>query len=131
MAQTLWIPEVLAFVVTIWRELLHCRNGPGCCSSWGVSSLRTVPDGIFFPLTYLTIFSFLFLYPSQIFRPYYPVTNERVSRSVRHLRFLGKLFSGVSSKFLCNSMGNSYCKKDNSKGEVNAFEVTPIRLQKM
>ena len=34
-------------------KLLHCRNGPGCCSSCGISSLTTVPDGIFFPLPLL------------------------------------------------------------------------------
>ena len=28
-------------------------------------------------------------------------------------------------------MGNSYCKKDYSKGEVNVVEITQIRLQKM
>ena len=28
-------------------------------------------------------------------------------------------------------MDNSYCKKDYSKGEVNAIEITQIRLQKM
>ena len=28
-------------------------------------------------------------------------------------------------------MGNRYCKKDYSKGEVNVVEITQIRLQKM
>ena len=28
-------------------------------------------------------------------------------------------------------MDNIYCKKDCSKGEVNAVEITEIRLQKM
>ena len=28
-------------------------------------------------------------------------------------------------------MGNSYCKKDYSKGEVNLVEITQRRLQKM
>ena len=28
-------------------------------------------------------------------------------------------------------MGNSYCKKDCSKGEVNVVEITQIRLHKM
>ena len=28
-------------------------------------------------------------------------------------------------------MGNSYCKKNCSKGEVNVVEITQIRLQKM
>ena len=31
-------------------KLLHCRNGPGCCSSWDISSLTPVYDGTFFPL---------------------------------------------------------------------------------
>ena len=26
---------------------LHCHNGPGCSSTWGKSSLKTVSDGIF------------------------------------------------------------------------------------
>ena len=60
-------------------KLLHCLDGPGCCYSWGISSL----------------------------------------------------FSGVSSKFFRDSIGNSYCKKDYSKGEVNAAEITQIRLQKI
>ena len=45
--------------------------------------------------------------------------------------FLGKLFWGVSSKFLRDSMGNSYCKKDYSKGEVNIVEIARLRLQKL
>ena len=28
-------------------------------------------------------------------------------------------------------MGNSYCKNDNSKGEVSTVEITQIRLPKM
>ena len=28
-------------------------------------------------------------------------------------------------------MGNSYCKKDYSKGEVNLVEITQIKLHKM
>ena len=28
-------------------------------------------------------------------------------------------------------MGNGYCKKDYSKGEVNVVEITQIRLRKM
>ena len=31
-------------------KLLRCRGGPGCCSSWDISLLTNVPDGIFFPL---------------------------------------------------------------------------------
>ena len=51
--------------------LRHCSNhlmiwpnsgndGPGCCSSWGIYSLTTVPDGIFIPL---------FLFPLNCFGP--------------------------------------------------------------
>ena len=39
--------------------------------------------------------------------------------------------SGVSSKFIRDLRGNSYCKKDYSKGEINAIKITQIRLQKM
>ena len=53
---------------------------------------------------------------SQIFRPYFVVTGL-VSRSLRHLRFLGKLFSEVSAKFPCDSTSDSYCKKDYSKSK--------------
>ena len=28
-------------------------------------------------------------------------------------------------------MGNSYCKKDYSKGEVDVVEITQIKIQKM
>ena len=38
---------------------------------------------------------------------------------------------GVSSKFLRDLMGNNYCKKEYSKGEVSVVEITQIRLQKM
>ena len=75
-------------------------------------------------------FSLLSL-PPKLFPPYFAVTNLWVSRSLRHLLFLGKLLSGVCSKFLRDSMGNSYFKKDYSKGEVNAVEIAQIRLQKM
>ena len=46
---------------------------------------------------------------------------NKVSPSLRYLLFLGKLYSGVSSKFLRDSMSNSYCKKDYSEGEVNVI----------
>ena len=94
-------------------KLLRCRDGPSCCSSWGTSSLANVPDGIFFPL-YL---------PSQLFRPYFAVTNLWMSRILRHLRFIGKLFSRVFSKLKVKVKLN--------KGEVNVVEITQIRLQKM
>ena len=95
-------------------KLLHCHDGLGCFSSWGISSLTTVPDSIFFPLP---------LSP-QLFLPYFTVTNLGI------LLFLGKLLSGVSSKFLRDSMNSSYFKKDYSKGEANVVEIAQIRLQK-
>ena len=39
-----------------------------------------------------------------------------------------EMFSGVSSTFLCDLMGNSHCKKDYSKSEVNLPENTQIKL---
>ena len=33
-------------------------------------------------------------------------------------------------KLLCDSMGNSYCESDYSKGEVNVVKITHIRLKK-
>ena len=50
--------------------------------------------------------------PPKLLWPYFAVTNSSVSLSMTHLRFLGKLFSGVSSKLFGNSRGNSYFKKD-------------------
>ena len=47
------------------------------------------------------------------------------------LRFLVKLFLGVSSKRLRDSGGNSSCKKDYSKDELDLAEITQIRLHKM
>ena len=44
-------------------------------------------------------------------------------------RILRKLLSRVSSKFLRDLIGNSYCKKDYSKGEVNVVNITQIRLK--
>ena len=51
--------------------------------------------------------------------------------SLRHLRFLGKLFSGVFPSSLRDSVGNSYCKKECNKVEAKVVEITHIRLQKM
>ena len=50
---------------------------------------------------------------------------------MRHLRFLAKLFLGVSSKLLRDSRGNSCCKKDYGKGEVNVVEIKQITLSKI
>ena len=74
-------------------------------------------------------------FPLPLFTKSFPapfvVINLWVSRSLRHWRFLGKLFLKVSSKIFRDSMGNGYCKKDYSKGEVNVVEITKIRLRKM
>ena len=44
--------------------------------------------------------------------------------------FPEKLFSGVSSNFLHNLKGSSYCEKDYSNGEVHAVEISQTRLHK-
>ena len=41
------------------------------------------------------------------------------------------MFSGVSSNFLHNLKGSSYCEKDYSNGEVNAVEISQTRLRKL
>ena len=73
-------------------KLLHCCNWQGC-SSCGISSLTTVPNGIFFP----------FLFSPQIFLPYFAVRNLWVSCSLRHLHFLGEVVLesslNISSRF--------------------------------
>ena len=48
----------------------------------------------------LEVFSFFFLVSLKLFSLIISYNNLRVSRLLRHLRFLGKLFSGVSSVFL-------------------------------
>ena len=82
--------------------LLHCHNGPSYCYFWGILSLATEPDGIFFPIAL----------PLQVFRPYFAATNLWVSPLLGPLPFVGKFFSGISSKVLCDSLLNSYFKKD-------------------
>ena len=74
---------------------------------------------------YLMVSSLLFLFYAQLFTLNFTVTNLWVTRSLRHLCFLGKLLSGVSSK------NNSYCRKHYSKVEVDIVEITQARLQKM
>ena len=91
------------------------------CSSWSISALTAVSDGIFFPLP-LSL---------QRFRSNFDVINLWVSFSSRHLRLLGQLLSGDSSQFLCDLMGNSYSENNYSKGEVNLVIFTQIRLQEM
>ena len=68
--------------------------------------------------------------PAQHFRPYFAVTILWVSRSLRHLQFLGKLFSWVSSKLLRDSTGNKYRKNDYSKGEVNVVKIIQRKATK-
>ena len=112
-----WFDDLMIWSFDDLAKLL--RDTPSCCCSWGISSLTTVLNGIFFPLPPLhPTYSVLFY-----------CNNFTVSRSLRHLRFFGKLFSGVSLKCLRNLMGNSYCKTYYSKGEVNVVEITQIRLQ--
>ena len=48
--------------------------------------------------------------------------------SLRNLRFLRKLFLRVSSIFFRDSMGNSYCKKDDSECSGN-YSNEPTRKQ--
>ena len=84
---------------------LHCHNGPGCCSTWGKSSLKTVSDGIFSSYTVSDgiFFSYLMVsslpLPSRTFSALFCCKNLRVSRSLRHLCFLGKLLFKMSSRF--------------------------------
>ena len=91
--------------------LRHCSNhlmiwsnsgndGPGCHSSWGIYSLTTS-----------------FSFPSQLFWPYFDVTN------------LCSL--GSPQTFLNCLKGSSYCEKDYSNGEVNAVEISQTRLHKL
>ena len=42
-----------------------------------------------------------------------------------------KLFSGISSKCILDSVGNSYCKMNYSKGAVNVVKNTHIKPQKI
>ena len=67
----------------------------------------------------------------QLFLPYFAVTNLWVLRSLKYLHFLGKSLWGVCSKFLRDSMGKGYYKKDYTKGEVNVVNIIQLRLQKM
>ena len=50
---------------------------------------------------------------------------------MRHFHSLWKSFSKSSSKFLSDSRGYSYCKKNYSKDEVNAVKITQVRLEEM
>ena len=77
-------------------KLLYSRYGPDCSSSWGISSLATVPDGIFFLLP-LSTHLFLPYFMSVSFVKTFALSWEIVFRS-----FLN---------FFPDSMNNSYCKK--------------------
>ena len=79
--------------------------------------------------SYLIVSFYLFV-PLQLFRSYLTVTNLSVPRSLRHLRFLVKLFSCGFSKSIRSSMGNSYCKKD-YKLRWSKSSRYYLRLQKM
>ena len=80
---------------------LHCRDGPGCCSSRGILSLTTVPDGIFSPLS-----------------PHYLPPTPTFSALFRCNNFMSVSFIEAIA-LAWSSTSNSYCKKDYSKGEVN------------
>ena len=102
-------------------RLLHRRGGPGSCSSWGISTLITVPDGIFNSSSFLLIF----------FWPYFAATNFESLFHWDIRAFLGFYSRTFPQCFFCVSMGNSYCKKDYNKVEVNVAKITKIRLQKL
>ena len=106
---------IAALVIQWFYELLNCRDGPSCCP--------------FYWQPCLIVWSFLFLFFPQFFSTLFRC-KKFMSGSFNEVRFLGKLFLGVSSKFLRNSKGNSYCKKDYIKGEINVIKITQIRLQK-
>ena len=97
---------------------------PYCCTA--AMDLAAAPPEVFlYWQLYLMVSSLLFLFYPQLFPLNFTVTNSWVTRSLRHLCFLGKLFSSVSSD------DNSYCKKHYSKVEVGIVEITQVRLQKM
>ena len=97
---------------------------PYCCTA--AMDLAAAPLEVFlYWQLYLMVSSLLFLFYPQLFPLNFTVTNSWVTRSLRHLCFLGKLFSSVSSD------DNSYCKKHYSKVEVGIVEITQVRLQKM
>ena len=97
---------------------------PYCCAA--AMDLAAAPPEVFlYWQLYLMVSSLLFLFYPQLFPLNFTVTNLWVTHSLRHLCFLGKLFSGVSSD------DNSYCKKHYSKAEVGIVEITQVRLQKM
>ena len=52
------------FIFFLIAALIIRCDGPGCCPSWGISSLTSVSDGIFFPLPLLP----------KLFRTYFAVT---------------------------------------------------------
>ena len=70
-------------------KLFYYRDGPGYCSSWGISSLTTILDGILFPQPlFLLTFSTLFCC-NKVWMP----------RPLKYLCSLGKLFSGIPQSF--------------------------------
>ena len=96
-----------------------------------VINLAAAPPEVFLHWQlYLMVSSFFFLSPTHLFRPSFTVRSLWVSPSLRNLGFVEKSSLGVSPKFLHDSVGNSYRKKDYIKYEVNVVEITWIRLQK-
>ena len=78
-------------------KLLHYRDGPGYCSSWGISSLTTILDGILFPQPlFLLTFSALFC------------CNKVLNVSSIGISALSwEIVLGNSAKFLHDPMDNS------------------------
>ena len=78
-------------------KLFYYRDGPGYCSSWGISSLTTIFDGILFPQPlFLLTFSTLFC------------CNKVLNASSIEISVLSwEIVLGNSAKFLHDLMGNS------------------------
>ena len=102
-------------------RFLKCHDGLGSSSSWGIYTLITVPDGIFNSSSFLLIFCW----------PYFAATNFESLFHWDIRAFLGYYSRTFPQCFFCVSMGNSYCKKDYNKVEVNVAKITKIRLQKL
>ena len=94
--------QCAALIIRLFGLIVALPQSTKLLYFWSILSLATEPDGIFFPIAL----------PLQVFRPYFAVTNLWVSPSLGPLPFVGKFFSGVSSKVLCDSLLNSYFKKD-------------------
>ena len=79
--------------------------------------------------SYLIVSFYLFV-PLQLFRSYLTVTNLSVPRSLKHLRFLVKLFSCGFSKISAVQWVIVTVKRVTNSGEVKVVEYY-LRLQKL